>query len=394
MNGFPMHCGRIAAGVLLIAAVALPAVGEAQSLFSSRGLGLLVQPTDARARGMGGVGIGVEGADLNWLNPADVVGIPAPGFKLAYQHDAFSASYGTRESDGATARFPLILGAFPLGSRGAVMFGAAGFLDQNWAIEEVDTLLIGDDTVAIRDRFTSEGGVTQLRAGAGYRLIDQLVLGAALEYYLGGVSRTGGRIFPGAANPGCCRAEWTYSGVGATVGLEWRPTEAVTFGSSVSFGGALRAEAQDSVGSDASYQIPTRINAGASGRIAENLLLGLSAEWGEWSTLDDTLQEVGGARDALSLHGGLEWDGARFWGRDLPIRLGARRTGLPFSWGEPGAPAEFADESALTAGLGLLLANGAVRADLATERGRRGGSNAGIDESFWRTTLSITVLGR
>lgn len=394
MKGLDMPLARLSAGILLAASLLVPGIAEAQSLFANRGLGLVVQPTDARARGMGGAGVGVEGAELTWLNPADVVGIPAPGFKLAYQHDAFSAAYGGRSSDGTTARFPLIVGAFPVGSRAAITVGAAGFLDQNWAVEQRDTLLIGGDSVMVVDQFTSEGGVNQLRLGGGYRILDQLVVGASVEYYLGGVERSGGRIFPGSGSPGCCRAEWTYGGTGGTVGLEWRPVEAVTFGTSVSFGGTLRAETEDTLASDASYRIPTRIHAGASGRVSENLLLAVSGEWGGWSTLDETLSEVGGARDVVSLHGGLEWDAARVWGREVPIRLGTRRTGLPFGWGLPAASTGWADETAVTGGLGILLAGGAVRADLATERGWRGGSDAGIEESFWRTTFSVTVLGR
>ena len=394
MKGLDMPLGRLTAGILLIAALLVPGTAGAQSLLANRGLGLVVQPTDARARGMGGVGVGVEGAELTWLNPADVVGIPAPGFKLAYQHDAFSAAYGGRDSDGATARFPLIVGAFPVGSRGAITVGAAGFLDQNWAVEQGDTLLIGGDSVMVVDQFTSEGGVTQLRLGGGYQVLDQLVVGAAFEYYLGGVERTGGRIFPGSGSPECCRSEWTYGGAGGTLGLEWRPGEAVTVGASVSFGGTLQAATEDTLAGDASYRIPTRLNAGASGRVSENLLLAVSGEWGGWSALDETLSEVGGARDVLSLHGGLEWDAARVWGREVPIRLGARRTGLPFGWGVPESSTGWADETAVTGGLGILLAGGAVRADVATERGWRGGSDAGIEESFWRTTFSVTVLGR
>lgn len=394
MKALPTPFARIAAGLLLTAALAAPQAAAAQSLFANRGLGLVVQPTDARARGMGGVGLGIEGAELTWANPADVVGIPAPGFKLTYQHDAFSSTFGSRESDGATARFPLVLGAFPIGGRAALIVGAAGFLDQNWAVEQADTLVLGGDSIRVVDRFTSDGGVTQLRVGGGYRLLDRLAVGAALEYYLGGVRRGGGRFFPGVADPGCCQAEWTYSGLGATVGAEWRPSGALTVAASTSFGGSLDAEGADSLTADASYQIPIRIAAGASGRVSDNLLLALSGEWGGWSTLDDTLDDTGGARDVVSLHGGLEWDGAQIFGRPLPVRLGGRRTGLPFAWGTPDAPTGWADETAVTGGFGMVLGSGALRADLAAERGWRGGSDAGLEESFWRTTFSITVLGR
>lgn len=384
---------RIASLVVLAAGLGAAEAG-AQSLLANRGLGYVIHPTDARLRGMGGTALGIEGADLSWTNPADVAGIAAPGLKFVYQHDAFDATFGERSHDGATARFPLIMGAFPVGSRAAISLGAASFLDQNWAVETRDTLFIGGDTVAVRDRFTSEGGVTQVRLGGAYRVLDGLSVGAGFDYYLGSVERGGGRIFPNEPTPGCCTAAWSYRGAGGSVGLEWRPVEALTIATAASFGGSLEAETSDSLATDASYDIPTRLSAGASGRVAGNLLLALSGEWAGWSGMNDALLEVGGARDVVSLNGGLEWDGATIFNRPLPIRLGARRSELPFAWGTPGAPSDWADETAFTAGLGTILGNGAVRADLAAERGWRGGEAAGLDESFWRTTLSVAILGR
>lgn len=389
-----MQFRRLAAAAALSGALLAPAAATAQSLFSTRGLGLPIHPTDARARGLGGVGLGMQGAELGWMNPADVVGLAAPGLALSYQHDDFSASFDGREHDGGTARFPLVLGAFPIGRRAAVLIGAAGFLDQNWAVERTDTLVVDGDSISVLDRFTSEGGVTQLRIGGGYRVLDQLVLGAAFDYYLGSVQRSGGRIFPGESQPGCCRSEWRYSGTGGSVGLEWRPSGALTVATAATFGGTLEADSDDAGATDTAYDIPTRLGVGASGRVSNNLLVALSGEWSGWGTMDETLAEEGGARDVISLHGGLEWDGATLFGRTLPIRLGGRRAELPFGWGTPEAPSGWADETAITSGLGVILGNGAVRADIAGERGSRGGSEAGIEESFWRTTLSVTVLGR
>jgi hypothetical protein len=393
MRDLSMPFGRIASTLLVAAALASPLTARAQSLFASRGLGLPAQPADSRVRGMGGVALGLEGADLAWANPADVLGVLAPGFRVAYQYDDFTATHDGRDQEGGTARFPLVLGAFPVGSRTVLMLGAASFLDQNWAIERQDTLIIGGDSVGVLDRFTSEGGVTQLRVGAAYRVLSRLAVGAGFDYYVGSVKRTGGRLFPGEANPGCCLAEWTYGGAGGSVGAEWR-AGAVTVAGAASFGGTLEAETQDSAATSARYDIPLRFSAGASGRVANDLLLALSGEWSGWSSLNEALAEEGGARDVVSLHGGAEWDGARLFNRPLPVRIGARRTGLPFAWGTPDEPTGWADETALTSGLGLVLAGGAVRADLSAERGRRGGSEAGLEESFWRTTFSVTILGR
>ena len=62
------------------------------------------------------------------------------------------------------------------------------------------------------------------------------------------------------------------------------------------------------------------------------------------------------------------------------------------------APGTFASAVALVtgggSGIGLVLGGGATLTDVALERGWRGGDGAGLEESFWRVILSVTVLGR
>src|SRR5690606_22267139 len=100
------------------------------------------------------------------------------------------------------------------------------------------------------------------------------------------------------------------------------------------------------------------------------------------------LASSGGARDAWSVQGGLEWDAIQLRQRPLPVRLGFRQAALPFSWSQPSASTDWASERAVTGGLGLVLAGGATLGDFAVERGWRGGDSAGLDESFWRMTFS------
>src|SRR5690606_15765444 len=57
-GGDPMKRALSAA---LLALLALPAAAGAQSLFSTRGLGVPVEPVDARARALGGIGVGMLG---------------------------------------------------------------------------------------------------------------------------------------------------------------------------------------------------------------------------------------------------------------------------------------------------------------------------------------------
>lgn len=73
------------------------------------------------------------------------------------------------------------------------------------------------------------------------------------------------------------------------------------------------------------------------------------------------------------------------------MRVGGRYAELPFRWS---ADVEFPDERAVTGGIGMLFSGGAAALELGGERGWRGGSAAGLDESFWRMSLSLSLLGR
>ena len=329
----------------------------AQSLFSTGGLGLIADPMDARGAALGGTSLGFPGAELSWDNPAGAVGLPAAGLRVSFQLDGFDATFAGRSAEASTARFPLLLGAFPFGNRWTVTAGFAGFLDQNWAFEQRDTLVVGTDSVEVLDRIASEGGASRFRVGTAYRLLPSLSIGLGAELFTGGSERVAGRIFPGQTAPVCCTASWTYSGAGALASVDWTPSEAFTVALSASAGGSLDADATS--GEDA---------------------------------VDRSLVDQGGARDSWSLQGGVEAEVFQLLGQPVPLRIGARTERLPFRF--LGADNEWADETAFSGGTGMVLGGGAARLDLSMERGTRGSDAAGLKESYWRLLFSATVLGR
>ncbi len=385
------------AGLLLTLAIvcANAAPAAAQSVFATRGLGYLIEPVDARARAMGGVDLGLPDPQLSWSNPASAVGIVAPGLVFAYQYDNFDSDQLGSDLEGKTARFPLLLAGAPIGGRAVLQIGVGSFLDQNWQFERPDTLILGaGDTIPVVDRLTSEGGAARVRLGIATRVVESLAVGFALDLYTGTLSRSQGRVFPaGDYVTGRESARWSYGGVGTTAGVHWSPGEAVGIGLAVTAGGTLEATDEEGSTPMTSYELPGTVRAGVSGRIGQETLVALSGSWSGWSSLDEALAAEGGARDTYSLEGGAEWAGIVIRDRRVPVRLGARTTRLPFRWAA-GETTDWADENALSVGLGLMLAGGAVRPDLAAEFGSRGGDASGTDESFWRFAFSIAVLGR
>jgi hypothetical protein len=88
---------------------------------------------------------------------------------------------------------------------------------------------------------------------------------------------------------------------------------------------------------------------------------------------------------------GAEISGVRLLGAKLPVRVGFRRTDLPFYAAGLTQPTE----TALTLGFGLRVSDEQARIDLALEFGSRGDLEAsGVEESFQRLSLSVALFQR
>ena len=364
----------------------------AQSLLARGGLGLVADPLDARARGLGGVGLGLPGANLSLINPAGILALPAPALHVTYQPDRFAADFSGVEESGNTARFPVLHVGLPLGERWTIGLGYGTVLDQSWATESVDSVDIGEGRVEVQDRFVSTGGVAKLRIGTAYRLTEQLGIGVALDVRTGSAQDTLARTFAGdELQSARFVSSRSYSGLGIAGGVHWNPSEALSLAASADYGGTLRSESEDTLQAERETNLPFSFHAGGSARVAGNTMLAAAASWTGWSATDLPTAEE--ARDSWSVAGGVEWDALRIADQSLPLRLGARYAALPFQWTVANG-AEWLSERVVTGGTGVRFGGGAASADLALERGNRGGDGEGISESFWRLAVSLTVFGR
>jgi hypothetical protein len=379
---------RLALAALLT--LSLAPAAAAQSFLANQGLGLGVEPRSARSSALGGVSLGLPGSEISWANPAGAVGLPAGGLLASYDFDRLSAATAAGSQKATAARFPLILAAFPFGPRWAVTAGLGGFLDQNWAVQRQDSIVRQDTTLQVVDRISSEGGVGRLRVGAGYRVLPTLSVGIGMDLYTGGVTRTEGRIFLPDTGPACCQTRWDYTGLGGLASVDWNPSEALSVSLAGAAGGKLVAKPRAG-GTESRYSLPASLDAGATARVAPSLLIAVGAGWRGWSSVNAALSQTGGARDAWTAQGGLEWDAFRVGARTLPLRLGGRTGALPFRAAATGSA--WATERAVTGGTGISLGSGAVSADVGVERGWRS-AGAASSESFWRLSLSLSALGQ
>lgn len=390
----------------IVCAAAVAALGlaapaaQAQSGLSARGLGYPLEGLDARARGLGGITTGLAEPHHSLVNPAAAVGLPAAGLSVTFQGDEISSVSAGRDQTFSTARFPAIQAAFPIGGRFVGTLGYASVLDHNWNVRRTDSMVFAGEKREVQDIFRAEGGAARLRVGAGYQLLPRVDVGVGLDVYTGAARDSSLRVISGLTNVALQGTDYKWRGVGFSAGARWRGS-ALSLSAAVSGGGKLTAEASDSGAVSKDYSLPLVFDAGASARVTQQTMAALSVRYGQWSSLDDELVTGisagdgagygGGAQDVLQVAGGLEYEGLRLVGRPIPVRLGGRFTQLPFRWSPE---AEFPDERAVTGGLGILFAGGAAALELGGERGWRGGDAAQLDESFWRLSFSLSLLGR
>ena len=380
-------------GLLLAAATPV----GAQSLFNAAGIGLPMDAVDGRARALGSLGIGLPGpGGLLPADPAAAARLLVPGGLIVAQ-----PAWVDLTRDGSSdhtyfkgSRFPLFAAGYPF-LRGIAMIHATSVLDQGFRGERPVTVdLLGTPSQAT-DAFEQEGSVSTLSLGFARMVTPTVAVGVSAGRYAGTVERSLVRVFAdsaaaGQAVPYGSSGEWAYHGYQLTLGAS-ADVAGFRVAASATASTDLDAVATSvTAGGDRSFSMPLQVRVGASGQLAPGLLVSASAGLADWSS---TAEDLGGgveAGSATSFGGGLELSQLRGFGRSTPLRLGFRRTGLPFSLDGEGA-----NEQAFAGGFGFALneTNEVVLAsvDLGVEKGRRIGGT--YREDFWRATLSLRILG-
>jgi len=398
------RCGAVALALATLA-VTTAAPAHAQSLFATRGMGIPTAPVDARARALGGIGIGLLGLNTSLVNPAEIAGFLRRGVTASLQ-----PSSGTTEIEGSTgdlggARFPMVRLIYPFSSRFTASVGYGGVFEQSWAVELSGREMLGNDSVEVRDVIESVGGLSQLSVSMGYLVTPNFAVGASAGLYTGNLDRRLSRTFPDSAaglNPFATNLRWNYNGPFATVGAYLDVAGTTRLAASATWNGTLDVEGVAGVARDDETKLPFRLNAGGSALLSSLWLVTGAVEWvGSGSApervfnADDRLSE---RRNTWRVGGGFEYAGMATGSRTFPLRLGGSWAQLPY-YNSGETPAT---EWSAALGLGLRLAEDDAGplavGDITLERGERFGLETtarpdGLTETFWRLTFSLSLFG-
>lgn len=395
---------RIRGPFALACAVALLAgPASAQSLFATRGLGVPVTAVDARARALGGIGVGIAGLTTSLANPADMAGLLRTGVTAALQPTTTKVLLGGEEGSMEGARFPLLRVFFPVGRSMVFAAGYGAVYEQSFGVvnERIET--VGNLRIPVTDEASAEGGLSELGVGLAWTIHPRLSVGLGGGLYAGSQRRRVSRTFPDTLSDlDEFRDEfrWNYKAPFVRAGVRWDPLPIVRLGAAVTVAGELDVNGEIDGSSDERATLPTRVTFGGSGFLAPTLMLAVGGErlfqGSERAFEDDPAAAF--ARDTWRVGGGLEWGGVGSATRTWPLRVGASWAQLPYYYANE-SPAE---EWSVSGGIGFRLAgdpsNPLAVIDATAERGVRTGLDGtvnpgGLEERFWRFTLSLSLFG-
>jgi hypothetical protein len=380
------------AGAALVLALPLP--GAAQSLFSAGGLGVPTGAADARARMVGGVGIGLSGGHFSPTDPAAAGWLLLPGISASMESG--TESFNDGETSGRT-RFPSFGIVYPY--RGNVYTaGFTGILSQEWRSEVNRVIDFGDGLlVDAVDRFQSEGGIGSAQVGVARRLGSSLSVGGNAGLYLGSVERLFEReLDPTEVGPEVeffsTRGAWRAEGSSVTASASWEPSSVFRLAAGATWSGDLTLEPQgNTTGEAVVVPLPLELRFGTYVTLTPGLGLAVSVSRADWSEAAAAMEDAGSPGTVTRWGVGGEWNAGTVRGRRIPMALGYRSGDLPFSF--LGAAAS---ESAITGGLGIHLAENEgiplARVEVGFERGSR--QAEGAEEDFFRTTVTFRISGR
>lgn len=387
--------------IVAAAAVLWPSSTLAQTLFDAAGLGFPSLTVDARARALGGVGIGLRGGTLMASDPAGAAYFALPTVTMTAQPSwvTVNGADGAESSSFKGTRFPLLGIAYPAFGLGTVTVSAESFIDQRFEARRPLTIDLGEGPVPATDSFVSNGGVARVRVGFARIIGEGVAVGVSVGRYTGSVTRRLTRALDedttatstGSFDPYTSGGVWGYSGTTLTAGATLAVGSFAQLGASMTLSSDLSAKAsEDTDGSDRKFDVPVELNLGASAVLAPGLSLNAGLARADWSGVAGDLETPASAGSSLSFGVGLELSRARLLGRSAPIRLGYRHTDLPFA-----LLGDSPTESVWSGGLGLALTEVGefIRAgvDLALEKGSR--TDGVLDETFWRAALTLRLSG-
>ncbi|HEY7393749.1 MAG TPA: hypothetical protein VH559_02850, partial [Gemmatimonadaceae bacterium] len=305
-------------------------------------------------------------------------------FQLEPEFRSVRTSAGSEHT--STARYPIVLGALPLGKHFVIGLSSSTLLDRTSTTSfETEQILTATDTVPMTTTYQISGAMNDNRLALAWAPYQWLRVGAGAHAITGHNLINITQAFPDTIVFSAFKQQTIigFSGGAASVGLQLVSKYAALSGSA-RWGGSLRASVGDTVLGRAN--VPDQYGVSLSFLAIPNSAISVRTAHENWSVMRGLGTPGLVGVDSWDSSVGADIAGPRITNRTIFIRAGARTRDLPFQ-----AAGATVHEKSFSGGLGTTFANGRVMADVAAIRSLR---DADIDASERAWTLSFGISVR
>ncbi|MDE3128235.1 MAG: hypothetical protein KGL38_09510 [Gemmatimonadota bacterium] len=370
-------------GLALAALLALAPFAGAQGTLSVQGLGYPPGQLSARAMGTGGA-LG-EFDPTSTVNPAALLEFGSAALTMQMAPEFRHVSDGGKSANSSTQRFPIFVGALPLGDR--LIFGVSSstLLDRSWQTTTPQTQVVSGDTVSFNSTTQSNGSINDVALSAAYMPYEWLKLGLGLHAMNGRDVVTTRRTFADTVRYGNTVEPYTSTFVGNAISAGVEIADPSVGGVALSYrrGGHFQQSTGDTLIAKAG--VPDRFGLGLVYTGFTGSAIAFRTAYEGWSRFGSMDSAGGAAMNSWDSSLGVEVNGPRLGETPVLLRAGTRWRNLPFP-----VEGHQVHESSLSAGLGLTLAQGHANFDLAMERAVRS-AGIGIGETAWTMHAGLTI---
>ena len=379
---------------LALVVPAAPPLAASESIFGLQFLGSSDETGDARARGLGVMGVALDDSTTAIATNAAAYGA------LRYATFSFMAVAGSRATSTADdetregfARFPQVRFAVPLFGKVVVATGFSSLRNVHGGFELESRSV---DGLGYTQRFERDGSLWTLPVAVAASLGSHLRLGVGVDFLLGTIdeqwvtagdslltlaTRRRDEVHGTSVHVGIMAVPWRW----LRLGVSWAPEFTANRERRTTLEDATPGSTADPIRDtleEADMRFPQVLRGGATVRFNRKWLVAGDALWRDWSQYTGSLYEADRLDAETRLGGGIEYR----VGPWSYCRAGVSR----WTWGyDVGGDA--VRETALHFGAGVPLAPGRGGVHLALEHAWIGSLEAnGHEERTWRVVVSVS----
>lgn len=187
----------ICALVLTVFAGVAIAQNNTNSPYTRYGYGNLSDQSFGNSKAMGGIAYGLrDGSQINPLNPASYTAIDSLTFLFegGFTLQNANMSLGNTKLNAKNSSFDYVAMQFRMRKWLAMSIGLLPYSNVGYTVGQSN--LATETTPDNTQTFTGDGGLHQLYAGIGVKVLKNLSVGANVSYFWGDINRTSAILYP------------------------------------------------------------------------------------------------------------------------------------------------------------------------------------------------------